>query len=355
MSWALQRLRTLWLSRWTMLVAVALAVVGVASWLWSRDAGLWQAALDFFFARDAVALLLIVGTVTAILLVWLVPKWQIRRVSSSPERQLELENEARKTVAQIVGGAAFLIGLYFTAQTLRIGQESLRVNQEGQITERFTKAIEQLGSKEHQIRLGGIYALERIARDSERDHAPIIEVLTAYVREKAPIQRQTKSSGDPVKAAVEPKKLATDVQAILTVLGRRTPTFAKWETLRLDLEGTDLHGAELDGANLQGAIFVGANLQGANLRGANLQGANLSGATLQGAFLSEANLQEVDLAGANLQEAFLRGANLQGANLSGATLRGANLQAARNLTQPQIDLAITDETTKCPADLKCKK
>jgi hypothetical protein len=60
-----------------MLVAVALAVVGVASWLWWRDAGLWQAALDLFFARDAVALLLIVGTVTAILLVWLVPKWQV--------------------------------------------------------------------------------------------------------------------------------------------------------------------------------------------------------------------------------------------------------------------------------------
>ena len=36
------------------------------------------------------------------------------------------------------------------------------------------------------IRLGGIYALERIARDSEKDHGPIMEVLTAYVREKAP-------------------------------------------------------------------------------------------------------------------------------------------------------------------------
>ena len=36
------------------------------------------------------------------------------------------------------------------------------------------------------IRLGGIYALERIAKDSEKDHGPIMEVLTAYVRENAP-------------------------------------------------------------------------------------------------------------------------------------------------------------------------
>jgi hypothetical protein len=37
-----------------------------------------------------------------------------------------------------------------------------------------------------EVRLGGIYALERIARDSPTDHWTIIEVLSTYVRENSP-------------------------------------------------------------------------------------------------------------------------------------------------------------------------
>jgi hypothetical protein len=51
------------------------------------------------------------------------------------------------------------------------------------VTERYTKAIEQLGSDKLDIRIGGIYALERIARDSARDHPTVIEVLAAFARE----------------------------------------------------------------------------------------------------------------------------------------------------------------------------
>jgi hypothetical protein len=40
------------------------------------------------------------------------------------------------------------------------------------------------GKKQFETRLGGIYALERIAKDSEADHWPIMEILTAYVRKK---------------------------------------------------------------------------------------------------------------------------------------------------------------------------
>ena len=33
------------------------------------------------------------------------------------------------------------------------------------------------------MRIGGIYALERIARDSAKDHPTVMEVLTAFIRE----------------------------------------------------------------------------------------------------------------------------------------------------------------------------
>ena len=72
-------------------------------------------------------------------------------------------NDLIRTSAQILGGTALLSGLYFTWRTLQ-------VNREGQITERFTRAVGQLGASEHgkkniETRMGGIYALERIAQD----------------------------------------------------------------------------------------------------------------------------------------------------------------------------------------------
>ena len=48
-------------------------------------------------------------------------------------------------------------------RTAEAAQQTVAVAQEGQITERFTRAIEQLGSDKIAIRLGGIYALERVA------------------------------------------------------------------------------------------------------------------------------------------------------------------------------------------------
>ena len=69
---------------------------------------------------------------------------------------------------------------------VRATERTVEVAQEQQITERFTRAIEQLGNEQSMsMRLGGIYALERIAKDSERDHWQVMEVLTAYVRENA--------------------------------------------------------------------------------------------------------------------------------------------------------------------------
>ena len=117
--------------------------------------------------------------VLVVLALWHVPQWQAEHVKEDPYQLAKLTDEYRRTLAQILGGLGLLYGLY-------LGWRRVRAAEEGQITDRFTKAIAQLGDKEMAIRLGGIYALERIARDSEKDHGPIMEVLTAYVRQRAP-------------------------------------------------------------------------------------------------------------------------------------------------------------------------
>ncbi len=293
-----------------------------------------------------------------------------------------VEDEARRTLAQIMGGAVVLMGLYFTWRNVSVVQE-------GQITERFTRAIDQLGAinekgeKKLEIRLGGIYALERIARDSEKDYWPIMEILTAYVRERSP----RKKEGSPPhkgqsreKNQLPPPKLDADIQAILTVIGRRAQTFEE-ERHRLDLHATDLRGANLFGANLTGVNLREADLAAADLFQANLYKAYLPGAVLRravlGANLIKADLTKADLAGANLifadlteanlteanlAEAFLFRANLTRANLTEANLTEAtlfwanlsevNLREARNWTKARIEWTIVNEKTLFPVDLK---
>jgi hypothetical protein len=72
-------------------------------------------------------------------------------------------------MAQIADGLALLFGLYFTWRRVEISQQTLEVQQDQQVTERFTRAIDQLGATDDngnprlEIRLGGIYALQRLS------------------------------------------------------------------------------------------------------------------------------------------------------------------------------------------------
>lgn len=228
----------------------------------SAASGLWR----------GLALPLLALALLALLALFLrkVPERRVAAVKyTDPSKQVEDETAARTALAQIVGGGVLLVGLYFTAR-------NLHATEEGKITDRFSKAIELLGSEKVEVRLGGIYALERIARDSERDHWTVMEVLTAYVRENAPSRRTSEATTD---QQTKNKRPRTDMQAILTVLGRRVREHERVEQ-HIELTGTDLTGALLVGADLRGADLAGADLASAHLRGAHLTGAVLRRADL---------------------------------------------------------------------------
>jgi uncharacterized protein YjbI with pentapeptide repeats len=205
--------------------------------------------------------------------------------------------------------------------------------------------------------LGGIYALERIAKDSERDHWTIMEVLSAFVRENAPLKEDLKDKK--AENEQEPQKLRTDIQAALTVIGRRDPEKDKGV---LNLRSTDLRGANLSTAQLQGADFCEAKLQGAYLIKANLKEAQLVMANLEGAHIRHANLEkakfwEANLRGAKLQEANLKEAGFYNANLElavfeKANLEGAELSEAINLESWQIEKSFGDSKTLLPDNIK---
>lgn len=261
----------------------------------------------------------------------------------STQEQLEL---ARQSQAQ---------NQKATQAQLDNAQEEQRLVRQGQITERFNRALDQLGQTDAEgnprfgMRLGAIYALERIARDSpERDYAMVMEVLASYVRENAPWP--PKKDATPTSAssgaatpnetaekttALHPEPVRVDVQASLNVLGRRDDSVSNTARLRLDLRNTNLSRIELFEADLSNASFHNADLSNATIVKADLSGADFLGA---------------DLYGAKLVGADLSGADFLGAHLHGTWLYRAKLEGVTNLTQEQLNWTIADAATTQPPE-----
>ena len=198
-------------------------------------------------------------------------------------------------------------------------KHQLELTRQGQITDRFTRAIEQLDTKvkSNDVVIGGIYSLQWIARDSPEDRITIGVVLSSYIRAHAPwpprLERQPRAD-TPIARVPELRKRAPDIQAALTVLGRGWFTDAELRKDELSRETStsrNLSG-ESGCLNLAEADLRKADLRNANLKGVDLQGANLEGAILIGA----------DLAGAKLFDTDLREANLTGADFTGAEADG---------------------------------
>jgi len=211
-----------------------------------------------------------------------------------------------------------------------------KLTEQGQVTDRYTRAIEQLGSdKRLEVRIGAIYALERITIDSPRDHPTIMEVLIAFIREHSHEQWPDPESED---APVPERTTRPDLQAALNVVGRRDPSR---DIRQIDLSGANLSGAKLGRANLAGAdlrrtILAAADLKGALLNEredftrADLDGrADLRLAHLEGAHLQDAHLERARLNSTHLERARLRGAHFDDATLIGAHSTGAHIDGAR--------------------------
>jgi hypothetical protein len=203
--------------------------------------------------------------------------------------------------------------LLFAGVSARQAQDELRVAAEGQISDRFTKAIEQLGAADLDVRLGGLYALERLARHSPSDQPTVVEVLSAFIRDH--VRRQL------TVTRTRPRlyRVATDVSAALTVLGRRDRTHDGG--VRADFRRADFTQLDLPDIDLAGADFTRANLAGAHLTGVNLTYANLTRANM--AFV---NLTAANLAHADLSYADLRGTRLTAVDLTGTCMTGVRLQ-----------------------------
>jgi uncharacterized protein YjbI with pentapeptide repeats len=225
------------------------------------------------------------------------------------------------------------------AKTARLRhEEQTEADRQRRITESFSKAAEQLGNDKLEVRLGGIYTMERISRESPEDYWPVMETLTAFVRGRARWQEPYETTpealahADKTRARSDDSGIPTDIATVLSVICRREKINHERERQMgwsFDLRGTDLRRARLAQAHLEGVILWGAHLEGANLEGAHLEGASLQGAQLKRAFLVNAHLEGASLTDSQLEGALLTNAHLERADLQGARLEGTDLTGAQ--------------------------
>jgi uncharacterized protein YjbI with pentapeptide repeats len=332
------------------------------------------------------------------------------------------------------GIAVAVIGAPFVIWRAIVAQKTVDVTEQGHITDRINKAVEGLGAEKEinwigqsvnichgavngseaysrtvirrqgetvsldnhetperegewqvftetqpnlEVRIGAIYALERIAQDSARDHVQIMEILCAYIRQNAPAPaeddwpvlemreseddgplepdwkerlRKFKDAQNTAKSGLRPRE---DIQVALTVIGRRSAEQRQIEAgpgrgeqggfpfdipcPEYDMSGEDhdpktlsiyLDNLENWSVGLKSYDGYRLDLRNTDLRGTDVSRLNLAGARMDGAFLHGANLREAELQGANLLKARLPGARLSKARLQGAFLAGSWLQGA---------------------------
>lgn len=314
------------------------------------------------FAERRLATFLVLFLIGAVVFVLVTFEWQ----QTTPFDR-ESGSTTIRNLGLVIGG---VIAAFLAVWRSKVAEQSL-------LNERYQQGAEMLGSEVLAVRLGGIYALERLAEEHpEQYHIQNMRLLCAFVRHPSGGQgvQGEQPTGETNLVDMDPERdpaelVREDVQAILRAIGDRSESRRRLEKaarFRLYLQNVNLSGSDLDDADLSQAHLAGAKLRRAvaynvNLAWANLFKADLSFAQMIRADLRSAamansmmvriDLQEADLSSTNLSYADLTNADLRGAkftsplligtNLTRVNFRGTNLSAAslRGLEMSGADLS----------------
>ena len=240
-----------------------------------------------------------------------------------------------------------IVTFFLNRKTARLDRQLKNTELDKASSYRFGDAVARLQSDSLGVRMGAIYELKKLGKDSSEDQEIIVRILGPYIRTR--IEGEERLTNLLARPNVDVFLACEIVSHFFVENSENKINLATIKASDLSLYDIELHGANLFNARFQGASLSKAELQKANLSMSILEKAHLTDANLSQADLTFAHLQEAMLYDANLQEADLLGANLQKAKLSGTDLRGA-----KNLTAAQLLEAIVDDTTQLDPELRAE-
>jgi len=219
---------------------------------------------------------------------------------------------------------------------------TLELTEQGLATDRFAKAVDQLGSSAMEVRIGGIYALERIMTDSVRyyggrDQSAVTAVLATYVREHShdswlerplPFAPTAPDNKNMQRSRPRNEPPRPDVIAAMKVIGNRNSAHDQYY---VDLTGVNLSLAVLNNLDFSDIDFYFGDLSGADFNGTRFVNARLVGTLLT--------------------KSSLDGANFEGAEFTHADCKDTDFSRAR-LSHHALSHANTDERTRFPSNYR---
>jgi uncharacterized protein YjbI with pentapeptide repeats len=308
-------------------------------------------------ATAALALLFIVMSAAIVLPPRLIDVSSIL----DPAKRLSAVNELRTSLLAILGGFSVLVGslvAYLTfrethvnnVRTATHNQDLLDLQLRGQVTDRFTRAAQQLGEEgpgKVPVRIAAVYSLEQIGRDSPQFRQPIGEVLADFIRHASrtpTVASETPPPGDVVAAMVVLRRRSAYIEHTHFEMNRATVAFVGFpgrnlsgaSIVRCTIGEADFRAAILAGGTLSRSDFMVATFSGADLHDMTMDRVTFNEADLCGAQLQCVTLVRTDLNGAMLPLVDLKDSTLEHCALRRATLTRASMQGAR-LTE--VDLA----------------
>ena len=324
---------------WILFTAVALVMVLIGCWI-ARDHWSWLRAGGSATDSNGDTLrtvgILIGGAVAFVFGLW--------RTWLGGLQTHAAQNQAEAARAQVQASQSQVEAV----------QRQAEIAQQGLLNERYQRGAEMLSSRVLTARLGGIYALQRLAEEqTDQYQAQILRLLCAFARDPDG-DWETRTLRAVMSEDILRHSLRQDVQAAVEgissfltsdVSGYSDGTFyvdlrkARLNGIHLeggDLSGVDLSWAELVRADLENTNFWAAQLRLVQLQDSNLQGADLSHATITGANLSEVNLNHATLNRSHVIRSDLGGATFYEASLAGVTFLDTPITQAQ-LDQTRVD------------------
>jgi uncharacterized protein YjbI with pentapeptide repeats len=302
-----------------------------------------------------VAAATVVAAAAWVTIWWLLT--QANRITGNDVELAKARIDAVRTGLATAGGAGAAVALLLAFRRQHHEERTAAATAydagERRITELYTKAVEQFGSDKAAVRLGGLYALERLAQGNVEHRQTIVDVICAYLRmpytppgPAAGAEDRDAAGGDEHARRREELQVRLTAQRILTThlvgppstdKGQLPPSF--WADIDIDLTGATLVDVNLDDCHVRHALLRGARFHGtADFDGATFDGnvrfrgatfhddAGFGGATFHGtADFSGATFHEnAGFRGATFHDyAGFGGATFDGtAGFRGATFRG---------------------------------
>ena len=230
-----------------------------------------------------------------------------------------IENKLKIEFSLIGSALIAIIGLKLFLHRLEKQEKQIDLQRKQRTDDRFTTAVELLGSSETSARTGAIYSLYHLAIEDEKYRKEVAQILCSHIRSKTNEAKYKEEHKD---------RPSNEIQSTIDLLlkdkdgnkGLYCQDFAKEKSFPQ---------ANFEYAYLVKVDFYDAQCQGAGFSYAQCQGADFRFAQCQGAKFNEVQCQGADFFYAQCQKAYFIDAQCQGAKFTLAQCQGANFTFAQ--------------------------